>query len=84
MDNFSWNGYQPPQKQADISALTTTEGLYSKISNWAPPITYVPEWMPDAVVTEADLKNGKYRLHELSPNGDELWSNAWQEFQAGA
>ena len=50
MDNFSWNGYQPPQTQADISALTSTEGRYSKVSNWAPPITYVPKWMPDAVV----------------------------------
>jgi spermidine/putrescine transport system substrate-binding protein len=84
MDNFSWNGYQPPQKQADISSLTTTEGLYSQVAHYAPPVTYIPEWMPDAVVTESDLKNGKFRLTELSPEGDELWSNAWQEFQAGA
>jgi spermidine/putrescine transport system substrate-binding protein len=84
MDNFSWNGYQPPQKQADIDSLTTTEGLYSQVAKYAPPVTYVPAWMPDAIVTEADLKNGKFRLTELSPEGDELWSNAWQEFQAGA
>jgi spermidine/putrescine transport system substrate-binding protein len=83
MDNFSWTGYQPPQKQADVATLTSTEGLYSQISNWAPPITYVPKWMPDAVVTEEALKNGAYRIHELSPAGDALWSNVWQVFQAG-
>jgi spermidine/putrescine transport system substrate-binding protein len=84
MDNFSWNGYQPPQKKADVTALTKTEGLYSKISNWAPPVTYVPAWMPDAVVQEDDLNNAQFRIHELSPDGDALWSAAWEEFKAGA
>jgi spermidine/putrescine transport system substrate-binding protein len=83
MDNYSWNGYQPPQKQADVDKLTSTEGLYSQISRWAPPITYVPDWMPNAVVREEDLKVAKFRLHELSPQGDELWGNVWQEFKAG-
>jgi spermidine/putrescine transport system substrate-binding protein len=83
MDNFSWNGYQPPQKQADVGQLTETEGLYSKISNWAPPIPYVPPWMPNAVVLESDLADTGLRLHELSPQGDELWQDAWQEFTAG-
>jgi spermidine/putrescine transport system substrate-binding protein len=84
MDNFSWNGYQPPQKKADIDALTQTQGLYSKVSSsWAAPITYVPEWMPNAVVQESDLNQTQFRIHELSPQGDELWSNAWQEFTAG-
>ncbi len=84
MDNFSWNGYQPPQKQADVDALTSTEGRYSAISKWAPPIPYVPPWMPDAVVREDDLNNALFRGHELSPEGDALWSEAWQEFKAGA
>jgi len=84
MDNFSWNGYQPPQKQADVSKLTTTEGLYSKLSNWAAPAMYVPPWMPAAVVRETDLSKTGLRLHELSPAGDQLWSDAWQEFKAGA
>ncbi len=84
MDNFSWNGYQPPQKKADVATLTTTEGRYSAISKWAPPISYVPPWMPDAVVLESDLNNGQFRSHELSPEGDALWSDAWQEFKAGA
>jgi spermidine/putrescine transport system substrate-binding protein len=85
MDNFSWNGYQPPQKKADVSALTSTQGLYSEISSsWAPPINYVPPWMPDAVVKESDLNQAQFRIHELSPQGDELWANAWREFRAGA
>jgi spermidine/putrescine transport system substrate-binding protein len=85
MDNFSWNGYQPPQKKADLDALTKTQGLYSKLSSsWAAPITYVPAWMPDAVVRETDLDQAQFRIHELSPQGDELWANAWTEFKAGA
>jgi spermidine/putrescine transport system substrate-binding protein len=84
MTNFSWNGYQPPQKQADLSKLTTTEGAYSKGANWAAPIPYVPPWMPAAVVQETDLSKTGLRIHELSPAGDSLWQDAWQEFQAGA
>jgi spermidine/putrescine transport system substrate-binding protein len=83
MDNFSWNGYQPPQREADVTSLTSTEGRYSAISKWAPPITLVPEWMPNAVVLETDLTETGYRLHELSPEGDQLWNDAWQQFKAG-
>jgi spermidine/putrescine transport system substrate-binding protein len=84
MDNFSWNGYQPPQKEADVDRLTEEEGLYSKVSNWAPPIAYVPSWMPNAVVRETDLSKTGLRVHELSPQGDQLWQDAWQEFISGA
>ena len=83
MDNFSWVGYQPPQKKADVDALTVTEGLYSKISDWAEPAMYVAPWMPAAVVRQEDFDTG-YRVHELSPAGDKLWLDAWQEFKAGA
>jgi len=59
MDNFSWNGYQPPQTQANVDALTKTEGLYSKrSSSWAAPAMYVAPWMPDAVVREGDFPIG--------------------------
>lgn len=83
MTNFSWNGYQPPQKQADPDTLTKEQGAYSVgASSWAAPITYVPAWMPDAVVYEDDLKKG-LRIHELSLEGDGLWQSAWEEFKAG-
>jgi spermidine/putrescine transport system substrate-binding protein len=84
MDNFSWNGYQPPQKRAVVSSLTTTEGRYSKSLTSAPRVTYVPAWMPDAVVRESDLQQNQFRIHELSPTGDQLWADAWREFKAGA
>jgi spermidine/putrescine transport system substrate-binding protein len=84
MDNFSWVGYQPPQKQADVAALTSQQGLYNKISSsWAAPIPYVPPWMPNAVVREEDLARGQFRIHELSPEGDQLWNDAWTQFKAG-
>ena len=83
MDNFSWNGYQPPQNQADVSSLTTTEGLYSEISNWAAPAMYVSPWMPDAVVRQEDFDVG-YRQGPLTPDVDDQWHAVWEEFVAGA
>jgi spermidine/putrescine transport system substrate-binding protein len=83
MDNFSWNGYQPPQTQADISQLTSTEGRYSAEAHWAPPITYVPKWMPDAVVQREWFGEGAVRLLELTPEGDDKWNTVWEAFKAG-
>ena len=83
MDNFSWNGYQPPQNQADVSSLTTSEGLYSQISNWAAPAMYVSPWMPDAVVRQEDFDVG-YRQGPLTPEVDDQWHSVWEEFVAGA
>ena len=83
MDNFSWNGYQPPQNQADVSSLTTTEGLFSEISNWAAPAMYVSPWMPDAVVRQEDFDVG-YRQGPLTPEVDDQWHSVWEEFVAGA
>jgi spermidine/putrescine transport system substrate-binding protein len=82
MDNFSWNGYQPPQNQADVNALTTTEGLYSKLFTDAAPAMLVPPWMPDAVVRREDFEVG-YRQHELTPQGEAAWQDVWDEFKAG-
>jgi spermidine/putrescine transport system substrate-binding protein len=83
MDNFSWNGYQPPQNQADVGSLTTTEGLYSEITNWAAPAMYVSPWMPDAVVRQEDFDVG-YRQGPLTPDVDDQWHAVWEEFVAGA
>jgi spermidine/putrescine transport system substrate-binding protein len=83
MDNFSWNAYQPPQNQADPDTLTTTEGLYSQLSNWAAPATYVGPWMPSAVVRQTDFDIG-FREGPLSPAVDDHWHDVWEEFVAGA
>jgi spermidine/putrescine transport system substrate-binding protein len=83
MDNFSWNGYQPPQMQANVDALTKTEGLYSKrSSSWAAPAMYVAPWMPDAAVRESDFAIG-YREGPLSADVDDHWHEIWSEFTAG-
>jgi len=83
MDNFSWNGYQPPQTQANVDALTKTEGLYSKkSSSWAAPAMYVAPWMPDAAVREGDFAIG-YREGPLPAEVDDHWHEIWSEFTAG-
>ncbi len=83
MDNFSWNGYQPPQTQADVNELTKTQGLYSKqSSSWAAPTPYVGPWMPDAVVRETDFPIG-YREGPLPADVDDHWHEIWSEFTAG-
>jgi spermidine/putrescine transport system substrate-binding protein len=74
MLNFSWNGYQPPQKQADVNTLTTTDNAYG--------VPYVFPWMTDAVIRPEDFTTGKLEL-ELTPEVDALWHNVWQAFNAG-
>jgi len=74
MLNFSWNGYQPPQTQADVNTLTTTNNAYG--------VPYVFPWMKEAIVTDSDFKTGILEL-ELTPDTDQLWHNAWQAFNAG-
>jgi spermidine/putrescine transport system substrate-binding protein len=75
MLNFSWNGYQPPQRKANPSELTTTKSSYT-----GEP--YVFPWLSDAVVHESDFHTG-YFQEELTPSVDQLWHNAWQAFNSG-
>jgi spermidine/putrescine transport system substrate-binding protein len=83
MNNFSWNGYQPPQTKADVNALTHEQGLYSKqSSSWAAPTPYVGPWQPDAAVRESDFPIG-YREGPLPADVDDRWHEIWSEFQAG-
>ncbi|MBI3648919.1 MAG: extracellular solute-binding protein [Actinobacteria bacterium] len=79
MTNFSWNLYQPPQIKADPETLTTTSGAYG--ARYGMP--YVPPWMPDAVVRQADFQAGVHEL-ELAPDVNQLWQDAYNKFQAGA
>jgi spermidine/putrescine transport system substrate-binding protein len=75
MDNFAWVGYQPPQNQADPNTLTTTKSV------WGEP--YVFPWLDAAVVRKEDFDTG-YIQYELTPDVDDMWHNAWQNFRAGA
>jgi spermidine/putrescine transport system substrate-binding protein len=82
MENFSWNAYQPPQNNLSEEYLTTTEGLYSKLSNWAAPAPYVSPWMPDVIVKQSDFAIG-YREGPLTAEVDNHWHDVWEEFTAG-
>ena len=73
MLNFTWNGYQPPQRKADPETLTTTSSYYGE--------PYVFPWLSDAVVHESDFHTG-YFQEELTPQVDQLWHNAWQAFNS--
>jgi spermidine/putrescine transport system substrate-binding protein len=65
--NYSWNGYQPPQKRLD-PALLVERG-------------YVPAYLHNAIVRRADFNRGFMQL-ELSPEVDDLWHRAYAEFRA--
>jgi spermidine/putrescine transport system substrate-binding protein len=75
LDNFAWVGYQPPQNEAEPGALTTTESV------WGEP--YVFPWLEAAVVRKEDFDRG-YPQWELTPEVDDMWHDAWQNFRAGA
>ena len=75
MDNFAWVGYQPPQNEADPGALTTTKSV------WGEP--YIFPWLEAAVVRKEDFDRG-YPQWELTPDVDDMWHDAWQNFRAGA
>jgi spermidine/putrescine transport system substrate-binding protein len=75
LDNFSWVGYQPPQNGADPDTLTTTKDV------WGVP--YVFPWMEAAVVRKEDFEVG-YKEWELTPDVDNMWHDAWQNFRVGA
>ncbi|MEA2556930.1 MAG: spermidine/putrescine transport system substrate-binding protein [Actinomycetota bacterium] len=74
MNNFSWVGYQVPQKQADPQTLTTTKSVQGE--------PYIFPWLSEAVVQEEDFKTGFLEL-ELEPSVDALWHEAWSQFQSG-
>lgn len=68
VENFSWNGYQPPMSSVNPSTLIPK---------------YVPPTLERAIVTTFLLDRGVYAM-ELTPDVDRLWLDAWQEIQAGA
>jgi spermidine/putrescine transport system substrate-binding protein len=75
LDNFAWVGYQPPLNEAEPDTLTTTKSV------WGEP--YVFPWLEPAVVRKEDFDRG-YLLWELTPEVDDMWHDAWQNFRAGA
>jgi spermidine/putrescine transport system substrate-binding protein len=68
ISNYSWLGYQPPQKSLDPDTVVA-DG-------------YVPEHLADAIVREEDFDKG-VQLLQLSRQGEKTWDDAWSKFTAG-
>jgi spermidine/putrescine transport system substrate-binding protein len=69
MENFSWLGYQPPQRKVNAELLVKQQ--------------YIPPNLTTTVVPESIWKTGSREL-ELSPEVDAAWHDVWSEFKAGA
>lgn len=68
LQNFGWNGYQPP--------ITKLSGQYLIDQK------YVPENLLNTVVVPKDFNEG-YTFYETAPEVQEQWLTAFQEFEAG-
>lgn len=80
MQNFTWNGYQPPLTSMNVDTLIQT-----KIGEYAPnkgPGSVAPS-LPRAIVREEMFAQGYFEL-ELSPDDELKWQTAYQNFLAGA
>lgn len=70
LENFGWNGYQPPQKGLDVSLLVADE--------------WVPAYLESAVVLPADFENPRGDVPtQLGAVKEKMWLDAWAKVQAG-
>jgi len=69
MENFSWLGYQPPQKAINAELLIRQQ--------------LIPPNLKTTVVPETIWRTGSREL-ELSPSVDSEWHDVWSRFTAGA
>jgi spermidine/putrescine transport system substrate-binding protein len=68
LQNFGWNGYQPP-----ITKLSAT---------YLVDQGYIPKNLSNAVVVPGDFKRG-LTFYEVSPSTETLWQDDWARFKAG-
>jgi spermidine/putrescine transport system substrate-binding protein len=69
LQNFGWNGYQPPLTKLSADFLTKHG--------------YIPKNLANSVVDQADFATG-HTFYEVTPDVDKLWTDDWAEFKAGA
>jgi spermidine/putrescine transport system substrate-binding protein len=69
LQNFGWNGYQPPLTKLSAQYLTD-QG-------------YIPKNLANAVVVRGDFEQG-HTFYEVSPSTEALWQSNWARFKAGA
>jgi spermidine/putrescine transport system substrate-binding protein len=68
LDNFSYEGYQPP-----LTGVETSEWLKAG---------YIPDNLQSTLVTEQHFEDGR-QLVELPADADQAWQDAWAQFKAG-
>jgi len=69
LQNFGWNGYQPPINKLSAGYLVD-QG-------------YIPKNLSNAVVVRGDFDKG-HTFYEVSPSTEALWQDNWARFKAGA
>lgn len=69
LQNFGWNGYQPPLTKLSAKYLTD-QG-------------YIPKNLANSVVVRGDFDQG-HTFYEVSPSTEALWQSNWARFKAGA
>jgi spermidine/putrescine transport system substrate-binding protein len=69
LENFGWNGYQPPINKLSAQYLVDKG--------------YIPKNLSNAVVVRSDFDHG-HTFYEVSPSTEALWQNDWARFKAGA
>jgi spermidine/putrescine transport system substrate-binding protein len=65
LKNFSWNGYQPPQRQLDPATLVARGYVAANVAN--------------AIVHRHDFNTSFMEL-ELDPSVDTLWQSGYRKF----
>jgi hypothetical protein len=68
LQNFGWNGYQPPLTKLSAKFLTEHG--------------YIPKNLSNSVVVRGDFDTG-HTFYEVAPAVDALWQNDWAEFKGG-
>jgi spermidine/putrescine transport system substrate-binding protein len=69
LQNFGWNGYQPPLTKLSAKFLTDHG--------------YIPKNLTNSVVVRSDFEQG-HTFYEVSPSTEALWQTDWARFKAGA
>jgi spermidine/putrescine transport system substrate-binding protein len=70
LDNFAWNGYQPPVVSAVPSAFADPPFPWSDV---------VPEHLLGAILAPNDLDAGRF-LRPLSAADEAVWQSGWRRF----
>jgi spermidine/putrescine transport system substrate-binding protein len=68
LTNFGYEGYQPPFQNID-------QDRFLKAG-------YIPKNLSNTLVTEDEFKTGQ-RVLAIPPAADQMWQDAWAQFQAG-